>query len=160
LAIFGHAPPEEGTATAVVVLLVKHLTSLAFAGAFDKIPRAKPATKTNVAFMTISPEITVRQLGLARMSWSLEFCDLKLPAGLQAVAIPPGSFLIPAREHFGAHAARIARVRECVCARCREGWKIPRRLATSNPSLLAGFAARLATTVAIAGDTLKLVKLL
>jgi hypothetical protein len=49
---------------------------------------------------------------------SLEFGDLELAAGGQAVAIPPGSIWIPAREKFGAHAARIARVGECVCARC------------------------------------------
>ena len=90
---------------------------------------------------------------------SLEFGDLELVAGHQAGAIPPGSISIPAREHFGAHAPRVARVGECVCARCGEGRKIPCGLATSNPGLVAGFAARLATTVAIAGDSLKLGKL-
>ena len=57
----GTRPPQEGTLTAVVLLLVKHLTSLAFAGAFDKIARAKPASKSNLAFMAISPKVPVRQ---------------------------------------------------------------------------------------------------
>ena len=94
-------------------------------------------------------------LGSRALPASPEFGDLELVAGSQAVAIPPGSISIPAREHFRAHAPHVARVGECVCAGCREGRKIPRRLTASNPGLLAGLAARLATAVAIAGDTLK-----
>jgi hypothetical protein len=54
--------------------------------------------------------------GLA--SRTLEFGDLELVAGEEAGAIPPGSIPLPAREHFGGHAPRVARVGECVCARC------------------------------------------
>src|ERR1700744_3813506 len=94
------------------------------------------------------------------LSASFELGDLELAAGHQAVAIPPGSISIPPRKHFGAHAPLVARVGKCVRARCRESRKIPRRLATSNPGLVAGSAARLAPTVAIDGDSLKPGKLL
>src|SRR5262249_40188526 len=68
-----------------------------------------PATSVK---QTLSADQAVRRQTSA-LPGSLEFGDLELVTGHQAVAIPPGSISIPAREHFGAHASHIVRVGEC-----------------------------------------------
>jgi hypothetical protein len=49
---------------------------------------------------------------------SISCGDPKFPPNLHAGAIPPGSLSVPAQEHFGFLAIRVALVGECVFARC------------------------------------------
>src|SRR5207253_1106420 len=60
----------------------------------------------------------IMSLDSSALPASLNFGDLKLPAGEQAGAIPPGSILVPAQEHFGALAIQVVFKGECVSARC------------------------------------------
>ena len=95
---------------------------------------------------------------LARLSCSLELCDLELVAGGKAAAEPVGSVSDFAQEHLGLNAIQVGRIGEGVSARWRErligGYAA--RTAASNPGILAVREARFTATVATAGGSLQL----